>query len=124
MTDRLLSPLLAATALLVLAACTPAKCVPAARAPGASPATQTPAAPVIQVHDVRDIVSPPGDREGVSRLAAEVRELVVFVHGGDDPGATVTANGTAIVVVATPEMQRKVSDYLMRQREDVRPDGL
>ncbi len=113
---------LATSVLLVLSACASTEYVP--RTPGPAPSARTPAAPVIQIHDVRDIVSPPGDARAVSGLADEVRELVVFIHGGDDPGATVTEHGNAIVVVATPEMQRKISDYLRRQRESVRPDGL
>jgi hypothetical protein len=111
--------LLVSTALLVLAAC-----ASPTRAPHVAPPAPTSAAPVIKVHDVRDIVSPPGDPQDVSHLADQVREMVVFIHGGEDPGATVTANGSAIVVVATPQMQRKVSDYLLRRRENVRPDGL
>lgn len=124
MRNRLVVPLLAASALAALPACTPSKCVPTGRPPAAAPAAAVSAAPVIQVHDVRDIVSPPGDPQGVTRLADRVREAVVRAHGADEPGATVTARGTAIVVVAAPETQRRVSDYLLRQRESVRPDGL
>ena len=106
--------------LLVLAACASAP----APVTQSQPASAVPALRVLQIHDVRDLVTPPGDEEMVRRLAEQVRDGVTFLLGGTDPGATVTAHGAAIVVYAVPEVQRRVTDYLTHKREGVTPERL
>ena len=52
--------LLAIPVLVVLSACVSQDCAKPARAPGAEQSQKTSAAPVIQIHDVRDVATPPG----------------------------------------------------------------
>lgn len=79
---------------------------------------------VIQIHDVRDLVTPAGDPEAVADLAAELREPMTFLYGADDPDASITAKGTALVVVARPSLQTRVRNFLARKRAGVTPNGL
>lgn len=79
---------------------------------------------VIQIHDVRDLVTPAGDPEAIADLAAELREPITFLYGSDDPDASITAKGTSLVVVARPHLQARIRNFLARKRAGVEPNGL
>ena len=88
-------------------------------APPVTAATQ-----VLQVHNVSDLVKPPGDKDAVADLADEVRSSVALLYGSVDPDAAVYTHGTEIVVMAVPHVQARISNFLSRKRAGVTPNGL
>lgn len=112
------------TNVLVLAACLlPAACAcpgaPPRRAPDQLIAAPDATGAALQVHDVRDLVDPPGDASATEALASEVRRAVGAEDPSNDASITVTAHGSAIVVRGTPEVQREVRALLGRRRSRI-----
>lgn len=73
-------------------------------------------AAVLQIHDVGDLVAPPGDAAATEALASEVRRAVGAEDPSNDASITVTVHGSAIVVRATPVVQREVREFLRSRR--------
>ena len=99
------------------AACAGRERPPADAAP--EPVVERPAAPVIKVYDVRDLVTSPDPARHVAELAGELRTAAVFLHGADETDAKIVPNGTALVVVAPPRVHEWVQTTLDRRRADV-----
>ncbi len=88
--------------------------------PAAAPAEPAPAPQpvVIQVHYVRDLAASSGEME---ELTAKVSREVASAPGGGADDVSVTPHGTAIVVVAPPQIQGRVTALLLQARADANP---
>src|SRR5262245_58633124 len=91
-----------------------AACAACASSSATKPAAAPPpaAAQVIQSHSVAGLVAPSGGPEKVRALAADLRARCA----PDDADVQIVPHGEAIVVVAAPDVQRRILEYLLRLR--------
>lgn len=120
---------LAAAALLATSCAGAGRDAPATPAGSAStsPAASGPApaapleAPVVQIHDVRDLVTPPGetapDTDRTEQLAAELRESLTSVGGAAADRVEITALGGDLIVRAPRGAQAQIRAALTARRE-------
>jgi hypothetical protein len=101
--------------LLVAAAACPS-CASTHPAEAPAPAAPDAAAVTIQLHEVRDLLDPPGDAAKAAALADEIRTALASGRTAGAPEPSVVAHGTAILVVADAKSQAVASRRLRELR--------
>lgn len=116
----------AAVAATLLVTSLAASCAGTSSAPLPTPApasadAATVATPVVQIHDVRDLVTPPGesspDTDRTEQLAGELRASLTFVGGSAADQVEFTALGGDLIVRAPQAVQAQIRAALLRRRE-------
>jgi len=76
----------------------------------------------VRIFEVSDIVKPAGDAAAADDLASQWRADVTFLLG--ERGVDIEAQGTSLVVKASPHVMARLANHLARKRAGVSPNWL